>query len=74
MSTNLYAHSGRVPETRETHHVQHRAARLQPAVILPPKSSDAIRPGTCRRCGITGEHSTAVDCIDALRDRLARWE
>jgi hypothetical protein len=74
MSTNFYGQGGRLRETRENHQVQHRAARLQPATTVPPKSTDAIRPGTCLRCGIAGEHAKPAACIDALRDRLARWE
>jgi hypothetical protein len=29
------------------------------------------KPATCRRCGYTGPHSTAAECISALRDRLS---
>jgi len=42
----------------------------------PPKASDAVRPRTCSRCGLSvpaiiGAHATALDCIDQLRSALA---
>jgi len=37
----------------------------------PPRHSDAVPFGTCRRCGFIEEHPTADDCIAALRDRIA---
>ncbi len=37
----------------------------------PPRQSDAVPFGTCRRCGFIAEHPTAEDCIAALRDRIA---
>ena len=49
-------------------------ATSQPITITPPKTSDGIRSGTCLRCGMAGQHATPIACIDALRDRLARWE
>jgi len=39
-----------------------------------PTGQDALKPGICRRCGIQGSHPTATACIDALRDRLSRFE
>jgi len=74
MSNSFYSQGGRLRDSREPHQVFHRAARLQPLAIVPPKASDAIKPGTCRRCGFAGEHATPIACIEALRDRLARWE
>ena len=42
----------------------------------PPKTSEAVHPRTCTRCGlqvpaIIGKHATALDCIDQLRSALA---
>jgi hypothetical protein len=37
----------------------------------PARKKDALGQGTCQRCGILGEHATAGDCIEALRDALA---
>ena len=31
-------------------------------------------PALCARCGLPGPHSDALECIDALRDRLADLE
>ena len=42
--------------------------------LAPPLPQDALHPGTCRYCGLRGAHGTPAACIDALRDRLARWE
>jgi hypothetical protein len=34
--------------------------------------ADAIPRGTCKRCGLIGDHSAGPDqCISALRDLLA---
>jgi hypothetical protein len=74
MPNSFYSQSERLHDSRESHQVFHRAARLQPVAILPPKPSDAIKPGTCMRCGFAGEHATPIVCIEVLRDRLARWE
>jgi hypothetical protein len=74
MPTSFYDQGERLRDGRETHQIFHRAARLQPMTLIPPKPSDGIKPGTCLRCGIAGEHTTAIVCIEALRDRLARWE
>jgi hypothetical protein len=39
------------------------------------RAEDAMPEGTCLRCGIVGEHRNGPDqCIEALRDRLARFE
>jgi len=74
MSNPLYGQGGRPRDSRDSHQVFHRAPRLQPMTIVAPKNSDAIKPGTCARCGYAGEHATPIACIEALRDRLARWE
>ena len=74
MSNSFYGQGGRLRDGREPHQVLHRAARLQPMTLIPPKPSDGIRTGTCLRCGIAGQHETPMACIEALRDRLARWE
>ena len=74
MPNSFYGQGGRLRDGREAHQILHRAARLQPLTITPAKPSDGIPLGTCRRCGIAGEHTTPVACIEALRDRLARWE
>jgi hypothetical protein len=42
---------------------------------LPPaRRGEGVPPHMCLRCGIPGKHPTAAACIDALRDRLARFE
>jgi len=74
MGNSIYSRRGRLQDSSEPRQVFHRAARLQPMTIVPPKPSDAIKPGTCVRCGFTGEHATPIVCIEALRDRLAKWE
>ena len=74
MANSVYAQGARLQDGREPRQIHHRAARLQPITITPPKSSDGIRSGTCLRCGMAGQHATPIACIDALRDRLARWE
>jgi len=33
--------------------------------------SEALRAGTCVRCGFVAKHATPQDCIDFLRDRIA---
>ncbi len=35
---------------------------------------DAIPEGMCMKCGMTGRHETAEECIAGLRDRIARLE
>lgn len=49
------------------------AKRLPAPKIEQPHAADALRPGTCLRCGCrTGTaHATPNDCIDALRAALA---
>src|SRR5690349_12306135 len=44
-----------------------------PARIDPPGPSDALKAGTCRRCGCVARpaHAAPGDCIDALREALA---
>lgn len=51
-------------------------ARAKPSAapkIEQPRRGDALRPGTCLRCGCkTGKaHASPNDCIDALREALA---
>jgi hypothetical protein len=38
---------------------------------LAPLDEDAVKAGTCSRCGLVGDHRTAMQCIVELRDRLA---
>jgi hypothetical protein len=33
--------------------------------------ADAIKPGTCGRCGMSGPHERPAECIDSLRDTIA---
>ena len=42
--------------------------------VQQPTHVDRVPNGTCRRCGLVGEHSTAMECIEGLRDRLAHLE
>ena len=35
---------------------------------------DSVLSGMCKRCGMAGAHPTAANCIDALRDRLSKYE
>src|ERR1700680_1416744 len=43
--------------------------------LSPPGPQDALREGTCGRCGLIGLHGGNPDlCIEALRDRLAELE
>lgn len=42
--------------------------------IKPFTGADALKTGTCMKCGLVGRHRASADCIEALRDRLARWE
>ncbi len=52
-------------------------ARAKPSTGLPkidpPRASDKLPSGTCRRCGCkTGKaHASPDDCISALREALA---
>jgi hypothetical protein len=39
-----------------------------------PQPRDAVRVGVCWHCGLPGPHPSLFDCIDALRERLARLE
>ena len=51
-----------------------RMAREKHAVkVEPPRPSDAMKSGTCLRCGCkTGTaHASPNECIDALREALA---
>lgn len=36
-----------------------------------PTSEDAIKPGTCTRCGLVANHRTVGECIDSLRSVIA---
>jgi hypothetical protein len=52
-----------------------RTHQRKPRVNLPlPRRGEGVPPHMCLRCGIPGKHPTAAACIDALRDRLSRWE
>ena len=47
----------------------------QRAKPLPPaRRKEGIPAGQCGRCGMLGSHPTPAACIEALRDRLARFE
>jgi hypothetical protein len=39
-----------------------------------PHEPLGVPASTCRRCGFPGPHADALDCIDALRSRLADLE
>lgn len=39
-----------------------------------PREVDAVPDGLCRFCGLPGPHLSRAECIDALRDKLARHE
>ena len=52
----------------------HGKRRQRPRALPPARAVDALPAGTCWRCGVVGEHVTAAACIDALRERLARFE
>ncbi len=63
---------------RKLYQATYRKARgVHPArarAVPEPKPEDALPDSTCQACGIQGDHSTPIDCIEALRNRLARWE
>jgi hypothetical protein len=53
-----------------------RGNRSRTAKPQQPRKADAVHPRTCWRCGLVvppafKEHTTALDCVDALRDALA---
>ena len=48
-----------------------RRKSLRRSKELAPLDEDALKPGTCDRCGLVGDHRTAMQCIAELRDRLA---
>ena len=48
-----------------------RRKSLRRSQKLAPLDEDAVKPGTCSRCGLVGDHRTAMQCIVELRDRLA---
>jgi hypothetical protein len=55
--------------------VTHRRCEDDPAVVeltWPPDG--LVLHGRCKRCGMAGAHRTAMECIDALRDKLAEYE
>jgi hypothetical protein len=60
--------SGRASVDSHNHQTDYSAVRTGP-----PRAGDALRAGTCRRCGCaTGTaHADANDCIEALREALA---
>jgi hypothetical protein len=58
--------SGRASVDSHNHQTDYSAARTGP-----PRAGDALRAGTCRRCGCVGLHATADVCIEALREALA---
>ena len=39
-----------------------------------PLPGEGTPANMCLRCGMRGRHATPEACIEALRDRLARWE
>ncbi len=39
-----------------------------------PQPGEGVKPGTCPKCGMIGKHATPAACIEALRDRLSRFE
>jgi hypothetical protein len=39
-----------------------------------PTPADELDPRTCIRCGFPGPHFDAYDCIDALRDLVAKLQ
>ena len=45
-----------------------------PSALDQPRPLDTVAPGTCLKCGLVGKHRTAMECVRALRDRLARRE
>jgi hypothetical protein len=52
-----------------------RAARGVAGFQAQPRDEDAMPPGMCPRCGMMGNHwAGPMACIDALRDRLSRFE
>jgi hypothetical protein len=56
-------------DDRRRHGQKVRVRKTQP---VDPR--DAVPDGTCPRCGYPGPHKTPLECISALRARLARWE
>ena len=63
-----------------THAIEHEAGayseparHYQTARAKPPRACDALGPDVCLRCGMTTEtaHADPLDCIDALRSKLA---
>ena len=52
----------------------HRTAPVRERRLPAPLPGDGVPKGACRRCGLVGEHETAAECINHLRDRLALFE
>jgi hypothetical protein len=66
-----------VPEPQKPYRKRESANQRSYRATDQPTSADGIPAGLCRRCGMktgAGPHATAADCIDALRERLARFE
>ncbi len=42
--------------------------------LTPARAMDAIPADQCPRCGMIGEHVSDRECIQALRDRLSKFE
>ena len=49
-----------------------RAKRI--VKVQPPKSTDALDLRMCKRCGMSGSHETAMNCIEALRSHMGDLE
>jgi hypothetical protein len=54
--------------------IPHSTPSGVPSALNQPRPLDTVAPGTCLKCGLVGKHRTAMECVRALRDRLARWE
>lgn len=61
------------PEYSAIRYVKRVRGRARKRQVLPSRDIDAPPAGTCRNCGMIGQHLTAAACIASLRDRLARW-
>jgi hypothetical protein len=46
----------------------------EPRPLAPAQARDGIPIGMCPRCGYPGPHRDWAGCVNALRDRLARFE
>jgi hypothetical protein len=65
--------SDRAAYHRDWHRLHRPRSSVQDALgaLDPARASDILPENHCWRCGLRGEHNTALACIDALRDRLA---